>query len=168
MVKIDEKKLIRSFDRIKQELEDHLDSINDNTNEIQTNYEYLCDIDQKMSKMNERIDELHYILEKLLGSRVSLSKYSLTSPLNMAEQEVFLTFYTLSEGKTLTIQELARKCAIDVKMAKSYLASIRQKGIPVKNVIVNDQNGYFLETEFRNFQAKNNIVKINEKLLKNI
>ena len=42
------------FSDVKEELEDHLTAINENTNEISANYEYLCEIDSKMDKLNER------------------------------------------------------------------------------------------------------------------
>ena len=39
--------------RIKEEFDEHLGSINENTNEIQANYEYLCNTDSKIDKLNE-------------------------------------------------------------------------------------------------------------------
>ena len=37
-----------AFNKIKQEIDDHRQSINENTNEIQTNHEYLNVIDAKV------------------------------------------------------------------------------------------------------------------------
>ena len=57
------------FSQIKDEFEDHLTTINENTNEIQANYELVCNIDQKLNKLAERMDEMElcfhaFLLEK--------------------------------------------------------------------------------------------------------
>ena len=51
--------LHEAFSQVRDEFEDHLIAVNENTNEIQANYELLCNIDQKMTKMVERC--LHLI-----------------------------------------------------------------------------------------------------------
>ena len=48
--------MLAHFVKIKQEFLEHLDSINQNTNEIQANYEYLKEFETKLEKLRERID----------------------------------------------------------------------------------------------------------------
>jgi len=53
-----------AFSQIKDEFEDHLTAINENTNEIQANYELVCNIDQKLNKLTERLDKFELFLQK--------------------------------------------------------------------------------------------------------
>ena len=55
-------KLKATFNKIKEEFEDHLDSINENTNEIHSNYEYMCELDSKIEKVNENLQNLRLSL----------------------------------------------------------------------------------------------------------
>lgn len=47
-----------SFSKIKEELEDHLLAINENTNEIASNYEYICMLESKIERLTQRVDVL--------------------------------------------------------------------------------------------------------------
>ena len=47
-----------SFKKIKQELDSYLDTINQNTNEIQSNYEFLIELDKKIENISDRLDEI--------------------------------------------------------------------------------------------------------------
>ncbi len=60
-----------AFSQIKDEFEDHLTAINENTNEIQANYELLCNIDQKLKG-------LHKIYNPLLHQKIR-QNYSLAA-----------------------------------------------------------------------------------------
>ena len=60
-----EDKLKATFTKIKEEFEDHLDSINENTNEIHSNYEYLCELDSKIEKLNEKLEEIMMFMQHL-------------------------------------------------------------------------------------------------------
>ena len=48
---------------IKRQFEEHLQAINENTNEIQSNYEYLSEMESKINKMAERIDQIQLFLQ---------------------------------------------------------------------------------------------------------
>ena len=58
-----------AFSEIHDEFQEHLESINENTTEIQSNYTYLCELDNKIAKLNERIDEIHLILANLTAEK---------------------------------------------------------------------------------------------------
>ena len=60
---IDDMSMKKVLAEIKDELNDHLDAINHSTNEISSNYEYLCEIDFKINKLAERLDQLQLFLE---------------------------------------------------------------------------------------------------------
>ena len=85
-----------ALSRINEEFEDHLDSINENTNEIQANYEYLCEIDNKIEKLSEKLEEIQLILSKMTGKKLEMqSSSSYVKPLTRAEQQIFLVLYIL-------------------------------------------------------------------------
>ena len=58
-----DKNLKQAFLKIKREFEEHLQAINENTNEIQSNYEYFCEVDGKMDKLAERIEKIQLYLQ---------------------------------------------------------------------------------------------------------
>ena len=74
-----------AFNVVREELDDHREAINQSTNEIQTNYEYLCKLDSKIEKLGERIDELTMFIKQLKGQE---QKKFIVSRLTRKEQEV--------------------------------------------------------------------------------
>ena len=53
----------KALNGIKKELGEHLQAINENTNEIQSNYEYFNRIENKINKLTERIDQIQFFLQ---------------------------------------------------------------------------------------------------------
>lgn len=161
--------IAKSFSKVRQEMDNHLDSINENTNEIQSNYEYMCELDGKMDKLGERIDEIQYVLESLMGRGAQKEEeYTVSSKLSIHEQEFFLRLYTLSDKETLTLAEMARRMGFTHKMAENHIKTLKKKGIPVKRVAVGDKIGYFLDKCFKDQQARRSLVKIDERLVKKV
>ena len=146
------------------EFEDHLDAINENTNEIQTNFEYLCKLDNKITKLNERIDEIHLILGKLTGKR-TYKKSSLENidPLTSKEKNVFMNIYT--EQAPISFLELAKKMKMPVTLVREYVTNLLEKGIPIQKTYKNTRPYICLDPKFKNLQAKQNILKIEQKVL---
>ena len=89
------KKLRHEFAKIREEFEEHLQAINENTNEISANYEYICEIEIKLDKLSERVDNLQMYLQSNSGiSLVGKADFDVKR-LNRREQEVFLVIYTI-------------------------------------------------------------------------
>jgi len=65
-----ELKLKLSFVKIKSEIDDHRQSINENTNEIQGNYEYLCKLDSKLDKLSQTVEQLSLVMDQLMRNRI--------------------------------------------------------------------------------------------------
>jgi len=61
-----------AFKTIREEFEDHLDAINENTNEIQANYEHMCELESKVEKVNARLDEIQLMLNQILMQKVEV------------------------------------------------------------------------------------------------
>jgi ribosomal protein S25 len=156
--------LKQSFSQIYAEFEDHLTAINENTSEIQENYSYTCEIDQKISKLNERIDEIHDILTNLTGKKTrKMPKFEDIDPLTSKEKTIFLNIYT--EHKPITYAQLATKLSIPISLARQHVTNLLEKGIPIQKVFHKTRPYIYLDPKFKNIQAKKNILKIEQKIL---
>ena len=123
-----------AIESIKEELDEHLDSINANTAELQTNYEYLCEL--------------------------ALGKVNLT----LREQEVFLVLYTSDEP--LTFRIMAKRLGLTAYVIKDHVDALIIKGVPIIKRYSNDETLVLLDDAFKNLQAKENVLGINELVIK--
>lgn len=159
------KRIKADFKKMRQELEEHLQAINENTNEISANYEYVCGIERKIDKMMERIDEIQMHLEaNSSGSGQNFSSKSCNfdvEKLNKKEQEVFLIIYTMEEEKgCVSYRDIAEKLAISEHLAGSYVTSLIEKGVPIIKRYVGSTPYLSLNTEFKTLQTKENILQL--------
>ena len=162
------KNLKKAFNTIKEEFEEHLSSINENTNEIQANYEYLCNIDSKIDKLNEKIEGIqlfikHFTNEKTIddSKKQDYNHIFLTT----REKEVFLALYTMAEEKgPITYKAIARRIGLTEFMVREYIINLIEKGIPVVKRYVNQEVYLDIDQKFRHMQAKENLVDINESM----
>lgn len=143
---------------LREELDDHLTSINENTDEIQSNYDLLQQLNAKIEKLAERIDLLQTILT---STSVEPTKHFDISPLTGKEKDIFQALYALAhERETVTYEELARRCGITVPLAVSYISNLIEKGVPVWKKYVGKTVHLTLDPEFALEQAKNNTVGV--------
>ena len=157
-----DKKLRQAFNKIKEEFEDHLLAINENTNEIQTNYEYLCDLDTKIDKLSERLDEISMFIG-LKKQYVSPSDGANHSPeLTNNEKEVFMVLYTLGEETSVSYRDIAEKLHVSEQIVMNYIANIMEKGVPIIKEYINNKIHLKLDSKFKSLQAKQNVLHINE------
>jgi len=162
--KLDKDKIKLAFSHVYRELDEHLDTINVNSSEIQSNYEYLCELDNKIAKLNERIDEIFNILSKLTGKKLlKKPKFEDIDPLTTTEKNVFLNLYT--EEKPVTYHQLAKKMKMPIPLVREYVTNLLEKGIPIQKTYVNTIPHILLDPKFKNLQAKKNILKIEQKIL---
>lgn len=151
--------------KLKEVFEDHLDAINQNTDEIQANHEYLCELDAKLEKINERIDQVQVFLQKF-GLEVKETPKFDVKPLNKREQEVFLVLYTLDGVKEkITYADIARRTGLTEELVFGYTASLLKKGVPIIRRHINNRIYLKLNPHFKDIQAKENILKIDQKTL---
>jgi DNA-binding CsgD family transcriptional regulator len=155
-----DKKLRLAFNKIKQEFSDHLDSINQNTNEIQANYEYLKNLDDKIEKLNERIDEIAMFLG--IKKDFDFTFEAITS-LTKEEKEVFLTLYSLTEeNEFVTYKDIAKTLRISVNMTMNYITNILEKGVPIIKKYNNNTVLLKINPHFRQMQTKKNLLNITQ------
>jgi len=149
-----------AFTKIKEEFDEHRESINQNTNEIQANYEYLCRIDAKIEKLSERIDEL----TMFISCEPPKKTYDV-SELTTREKEVFVAMYASEES---TYKDLGRRTGLTENLVICYVSNLCTKGVPVQKKYVNNEVKLCIEPEFREMQARENILSINEALNKSV
>lgn len=158
-------KLQETFSDIRGELEDHLTAINENTNEIQGNYEFLCGMDQKINKISERIDRIEMFLQQN-GMKVEEKQEFKPIKLTKREQEIFLILYTLEELKgEVTYLDIARKLCLTEDIIASYISNMIQKGVPINKKYISNQAHLTLNPRFKALQAKENILQIEQRTL---
>ncbi len=151
---------------IREEFDDHLESINDNTNELQANYEYICRLDGKIDKLTERLDEL----QSKLSTIIPLSSYD-DEPvagrveLTEKEKEVFMILYA-SEERPLMYREIARTMNESEFLISGYITNLIEKGVPVIKKYIGQHSYLMLDKRFRDQQAKHNLLNINQTTVK--
>ena len=159
-----QKTLKKSLDDSKEQIEDHLNAINENTNEIQSNYEYSLEINQKINKLAERIDEI-----SMLTGLNKNQKIPEMPKLTTVEKEIFLALYTLCEEKEyITYHEIADAVNLSETLVMNYITILIEKGVPIIKSYSDDKTKLKLSSYFKNLQTKNNILKINEDISQQI
>ncbi len=139
------------FQRIKQALEEHLQGINENTSEIQSMFDYLQELDLKIEKINQRMDNVQ------LGLGMPLPK-PIISPLDHTEKKMFLTLYT--EESALSFEEIANKSKLPLSVIPDCVSSLVSKGIPLTRNFCNNQLFIKIDPSFKEIQAKEGIINL--------
>lgn len=145
-----------AFKKVRSEFDMQLDSINQNTNEIQATNEYMAELESKIDRLNERLDELQLIL----NPDNSFENFDVT--LSVREQEVFLVLYT--SPNELNYKQVARLLGLTEELVNQYVFNMISKGIPIKKSYKDDVLFVLLDKRFKDLQARRNIVKINESI----
>lgn len=147
--------------KIKDELNDHLDTLNANTQELAVTYEYLCSLEEKIDKLNEKIEHIQFNMG--MGNQFE-RRVDAKAKFTLREQEVFLVLYTADIA--LSLQDIARKLGFSEYQVQRHLEELIRKKIPVLKNTSGDVATYLLHPEFKQLQAKKNIVGINEVIVK--
>ncbi len=158
-IKSMEEGLRQSFASIKEEFNVHLDSINQNTSEIESLYEYVAEVDSKIEKLNERIDELFMLVSP--GS----DKEGFGMDLTHREQEVSFILY--SEDR-VSLKALAKRLGFTEEMVNRYVSSLISKGVPILRQFVGSDLFLYMDLKFKDLQAKRNVLKIDESISKEL
>ncbi|MFH1641678.1 MAG: hypothetical protein ABIC04_02150 [Nanoarchaeota archaeon] len=153
------------FSQVKEKFDDHLTSINENTNETQANYEYICELDAKIDKLSERIDQIQMFLSNH-GLKVEEKPEFIVQKLTKREQEVFLVLYTLDGTKDqISYLDVAKRTCLTEELAMGYIDNMIRKGVPIVRKHVRNRTLLRLNPYFKTLQAKENILKLDQKTL---
>jgi hypothetical protein len=156
--------LASALQGVREEFDDHLESINDNTNEIQANYEYLCRLDSKIQNLTEKMDEMQTWVSRLTGMPVR-EEMQKEIRLTEAEKEVFLVLYTSSNSRPVTYGEIANALRESEFLIRSYITNLIEKGVPILKQYIRNATYLSLDNRFREEQAKRNVLNISQTTL---
>ena len=148
------------FSNIKHELDEHLQAINENTNEISANYEYTCEIESKLDRISERLDQMQMFLESHSNFSLERKNKFEIRMLNDKEKQAFLTIYTMEDDDGMTYQDIAKMLSISEQLAGNYVTSMIEKGVPIIKRYVNGKPHLKLDPDFKTLQAKENILQV--------
>lgn len=151
-----EKRLRDAFNQVHLEFEDHLDSINTNTNEIFENRTILLELS---ARIEELACELADVKRMLADDSTTLDAPYKPIELTLREQEVFLSLYTSSE---ITYEELAQQLTLPVSLVQDIVYDLIMKEVPVIKRRQASRVYLSLDLEFREYQSRHNIVGIDE------
>ena len=135
----------KGFNLVRQELEEHLSAINENTSEIQAMLDYIQEVELKIDKLSQRIDEFQLCDEKKIESNFIM-------PLTQIERKVFLVLYT--EHCALTFNEISKKSELPQGIVPDCVSSLVNKGIPLQRSYFNNRLFFKLDPSFKELQAR--------------
>lgn len=139
------------LEHIRQALEEHLSTINENTAEIQALFDYLQQLEVKMEKLTQRLDAV-----QMVQGRAQERPH--IASLTRDEKNIFLILYT--EEIPLCYREIAARANLPLALIPDCISSLVNKGIPLLRSFAQDQMFFKLDPAFRDVQAKENIVHL--------
>jgi len=142
-----------SINTVKDELEDHLTAINENTNEIESNYELIAELAIKLEKIEERLEQVELILHSQDIEKQKVDE------LNHKEKSVFLTIYK-QENDYLTYADLAALHDVSEATIRRYVDTQNKKGVPIIKKAMGGIIHFKLNPQFREMQTKHNLVNV--------
>lgn len=148
----------KAFKAVKTELDDHLESVNQNTSEIQANQGLVTELDAKVEKLSERLDELELIINPEKAKKID-------AKLTPREQEVFMTLYV---GKAMSYSQIAKLLGFTDDMVSMYILNLISKGVPIHRELINDVLVFRLDPEFKDLQARRNVLEIDPRIAKQV
>jgi len=154
-----------AFSKVKQEFSEHLEAINENTNEIQSNYEFLVRLENKIDKIEQNLTELNRFVAQFKNQQIySIDEeddHFVVQPLTEEEKKIFRVLYELeAEHTKVTYQGIANVLGISVVLCREYILSMIEKGVPIVKNYLNQVVYVTLEPRFRELQTKQNIVHV--------
>lgn len=148
---------------IREEFDDHLESINDNTNEAQANYEYIAAVDDKLNRVVQRLEQLEAWMSRLTGIPLKEETELPQIELSDKEKKIFLVLYTASEKQPITYEDIALSLSENDFVIRGYITNMLEKGVPIRKHFADNKVQLSLDREFKEKQAKHNILCINQK-----
>ena len=153
---------------IRDEFDDHLEAINDNTAEVQQSFSCLAELDEKINKLATRLEKVELYLENK-GFRASETPKFEVKSLTEREKSLFLILYKLeNEQIPITYRTIQKHSSLPKTLIQGYIASMIEKGIPIAKAHKNNSVQLKLDPQFKAHQAKHNIVKLEQQTLHHI
>jgi hypothetical protein len=161
-----EKNTKKAFSNVKKEFEEHLEAINENTNEIQSNYELLLQMEAKIDKLENSLAEINRFIVQFKSQNVYFldekedSNFTIL-PLNDEEKQVFKVLYECeAEDIKPSYGSMADLLGISISLVREYISSLIEKGVPIIKNYLNQKVYLSLEPKFKEVQIKKNIINL--------
>lgn len=161
----DDKKLRDAFRKIREEKDEHLESINQLTAELQSAFEYISDLEGRYDKLKEITDELQMFKNSMLLNDKSHFSNIL---LSLDEQKLFLTLYVFGEKEPLSYKFLMKRLGLELETVKLLISSLLDKKIPITREKISTEWYFNIDSRFRELQTKENLIKVHESVSKGI
>lgn len=148
------------------ELDDHRQSINENTSEISSNYEFLAELDRKFEMLSKRVEEFSALVENRPAIVEKPAPEVIVTPLTKREKEVFKALYQICEetGSYATYKDLSAKIGLSEQLVSSYISNFIAKGIQIKKRYFGNIVRIGIDSAFKQLQSRKNIVGLNAPL----
>jgi hypothetical protein len=154
-IQVLKKEIKDAFCKVQEESEEHLDAINDNTSEIQNLQETCSELDCKIEKLSERLDEIYLVLEK--AGLVQREKFEFITRLVLTKSEEEIFSLMLENEDDLTYIDISHNTGFDQESIKSILSSLVQKGVPIVQKFLNNVAYLNIQKEFKDAKESNKI-----------
>jgi len=128
---------------LREELDEHLDAINRNTEEVTETHEDIAELEVRLEKLAERIDALQALL---------LSQTPSVKSVRLTPKEEEMLKILLEAKEPLTSLLLGKMAGLTADAAAQTLYCLKQKGVPLLATTVDEQTFYALEAQFRDLQ----------------
>ena len=149
-------------DSQRDELDDHREAINENTNEIQANFEYLGELHAKIDKLQEKLESFQLFMAGGKQQSENL-EFGNIQPLTDSEKKVFLVLYT--QEKSINYSELGKRLNMAAQLVMQYVTSLIEKGVPIIKEYYQGSPRIRVHDTFKEKQAKENIIGLAEQSL---
>lgn len=140
-----------AFKTVREEMDDHLVAINENTEEQQEMRSHMVDLEAKFEKLKEKVDDMYLMISNLSSQK----EFSLSDP----EKSVFMVLYSI-EQTPLSYSDLVIRTGLTELSVKAHIYSMINKGIPIIERDISGQSFFRLDKKFKELQAKENVLKI--------
>jgi len=127
-----ERKIKTSFSAVKEEMEDHLVAINENTDELKSHSYFMNEFERKIESIHERMDSLHLMLMKVMKSSLNENETKIVDVLDR------------STG-FMSCKDIAFSAGVSELFVKAHLFSMICKGVPLKEKVIDNQSYFTLE-----------------------
>lgn len=166
MIKSFEEKIKLSFSKIKYELEDHLDSINQNTNEILYNHHKIIDLEKKVDLLTQRINEMDLMFENQKSNSNSNFDYKGILYKEFSGIEKKVLYYLLSKNNNeITLPDIILYTGLEIEKVEQIIYNLIKSGIPIIKTYSKDDKIFIgIDYNFKIQQRKENFLQIKEEI----
>ena len=159
--------LKRAFDKIKSQFEDQIEAINENTSEIQANYNLLKELEENVEHLRQQLEaiQLHLSQTSPDFSFKSNDKPYEIQPLSVNEKRVLVVILASASDKFQSYADLAKLLNLSESLVRSYITNMIEKGIPILKKYLNGKPLISIDEKFKELQEKCDIAKLAQKRL---